>query len=83
MVIVTSILDFVRRERNYRKTRSILHSMDDHRLRDIGIRRDQIDRLSYELRTEHRFDGTDKAHRTRGKRPNIRKFGGQGLAPQH
>ena len=83
MVIVTSLLNTLRQERGYRRTRSILHNMDDHRLQDIGVRRDQIDSLAFELREAERKRATADARKRRDEKRQGRTFGGHGLAPQH
>ncbi len=83
MVIVSSILKFLRQKRDYRATRTQLHNLDDHMLWDIGVRRDQIDSLILEQREISRpqtaADTRDRRNR-RGSRPAP---GGQGLAAQH
>lgn len=83
MVFVSSILKFLRQQRDSRATRTLLHNMDDHMLKDIGLRRDQIDSLILEQREINRrktqADARDRRNR-RGSRPTP---GGQGLAAQH
>ena len=83
MVLVSSILNYLRQQRYYRNTRTLLHNMDDHLLQDIGVRREQIDSLVLEQRENRRQQTEAEAQNrriTRGSRPTP---GGHGLAAQH
>ena len=80
MVLVSSILNFLRREREYRATSALLHSMDDHLLQDIGVRRDQIDSLLAEQRELKNKLAATEAEKRRNSYPT---HSGRGLAPQH
>ena len=80
MVLVSSILNYMRQERKYRATCDLLHAMDDHRLADIGIRRDQIDSLVAAQREIKRKHAAAEAE---DKRNSQAAVGGHGLAAQH
>lgn len=80
MVLVSSILDYLRQERKYRATRSQLHAMDDHLLADIGIRRDQINSLVAEQRAIKGKLAATEAENQPASRP---AFSGRDLAAQH
>jgi uncharacterized protein YjiS (DUF1127 family) len=80
MVLFSSIINFLNQEREYRATTSLLHAMDDHRLADIGIRRDQIDSLVAEQRELKRQKAASEAENRPTQRPAV---GGHGLAAQH
>ena len=83
MVIVSSIMNFLRQSRSQRATRTLLHSMDDHLLQDIGIRRDQIDSLIAEQRALNRKQAAAEAQNRRNSRGSNSSLGGHGLAAQH
>lgn len=83
MVILSSILKFLRRERGYRATRTLLHSMDDHLLQDIGVRRDQIDSLVAEQRAYKRKQAAAGAQNRPTAPGSNSTLGGHGLAAQH
>ena len=83
MVLVSSILNYLRQERDYRTTSTLLHAMDDHLLQDIGIRRDQIDSLISEQRKIKRQLAETEAQNRRNTRSSRPTFGGRGLAPQN
>ena len=83
MVLVSSILNYLRQERDYRATRRVLHNMDDHLLRDIGVRRDQIDSLAHEQREISREHAAAEARNRRNRRGSTPSVGGHGLAAQH
>ncbi|HDL16936.1 MAG TPA: DUF1127 domain-containing protein [Rhizobiales bacterium] len=83
MVIFSSIVNFLRRERDYRTTRTLLHAMDDHLLQDIGVRRDQIDSLVAEQRALKREQAAIEAQNQRNSRGSNSTLGGRGLAAQH
>ena len=80
MVLVSSILNYLRQERSYRATCTLLHAMDDHLLQDIGIRRDQIDSLVAEQRVIKRKNAAAEADNRRRSYPT---FSGNGLSHQH
>ncbi len=46
MIILSSIVDHLRRRQAYHQTYAMLSSMDDHMLQDIGISRAQIDMVA-------------------------------------
>ena len=46
MIILSAIVDHIRRRKAYHQTYAMLSSMDDHMLRDIGICRAQIDMVA-------------------------------------
>ena len=83
MVLVSSILNYLRQERDYRATRSLLHNMDDHLLWDIGVRRDQIDSLALEQRKIRHGQAAAGARNRRNSRDSTPSVGGNGLAAQH
>ena len=83
MVLVSSILNYLRQERDYRATRTVLHNMDDHLLLDIGVRRDQIDSLALEQREIRRAQAAAKVRIRRNRRGSASRVGGQGLVAQH
>ena len=83
MVLFSSILNFLNQEREYRATTSLLHAMDDHRLADIGIRRDQIDSLVTEQRELKRNAPASEAENNRNTQTPGAALGGHGLAAQH
>lgn len=83
MALVISIIDFLRRERDYRRTRSSLHSLDDRLLRDIGVRRDQIDSLAFQLREAQCRRADADARSRRNEETRRRPLDGRGLAAQH
>jgi len=83
MVFVSSTLNYLRQQRDYRATRRILHTMDDHLLRDIGIRRDQIDSLALEQRNIRREQTAAEARNRRNALGSTPGVGGHGLAAQH
>ena len=80
MVLVSSILNFLRREREYRATSTLLHAMDDHLLQDIGVRRDQIDSLLAEQRV---IKSKQAAAEAENRRKSYPTFSGRGLSHQH
>jgi len=83
MVLFSSIINFLNQEREYRATTSLLHAMDDHRLADIGIRRDQIDSLVAEQRELKRKAAANEAKTKRSTQTPGATLGGHGLAAQH
>ena len=83
MVLVSSILNFLRQERKYRATTALLHAMDDHLLQDIGVRRDQIDTLVAEQRKIKRQRAAVEAEDKRNTQSRHRAVDGRGLAAQH
>ncbi len=83
MDFVSSILKFLRAERDTRATRTLLHNMDDHILRDIGVRRDQIDSLILEQREIQRQQTQAEAQNRRDRQGSRPTPGGHGLAAQH
>ncbi len=83
MVFFSSIVNFLRTERETRATRTLLHAMDDHLLQDIGVRRDQIDSLVAEQRDLKREKATAEAQNRRNSRGSNSALGGRGLAAQH
>lgn len=83
MVIVSSILNYLRQEREYRASCNLLHAMDDHLLQDIGIRRDQIDSLVAEQRELKRKAAASEAENKRDTQTPGAAIGGHGLAAQH
>ncbi len=83
MVLVSSILNFLHQEREHRATCDLLHAMDDHRLADIGIRRDQIDSLVAEQREIKRNAAAAEAENKRSSQTPGAALGGHGLAAQH
>ena len=83
MVLFSSILNFLNQEREYRATTSLLHAMDDHRLADIGIRRDQIDSLVTEQRELKRNAAASEAENKRNTQTPGANLGGHGIAAQH
>lgn len=83
MALVRSIIAYLRRERDYRRTRTCLHDLDDRILEDIGIRRDQIDTLAFELREHERRHAEVEAKDRRNEKERRDTLGGHGLAPQH
>ena len=83
MVLVSSILKYLRQQRDYRTTRTLLHNMDDHMLQDIGVRRDQIDSLILEQREIRRQQTAAEARDRRNRRGSRPTPGGHGIAAQH
>lgn len=83
MALVRSIIDYLRREHGYRRTRTSLHDLDDRILEDIGIRRDQIDTLAFRLRENERKYAAAEAQNRKNEKARHRTLGGSGLAPQH
>jgi uncharacterized protein YjiS (DUF1127 family) len=83
MVLVSSILNYLRQERDYRATSNLLHAMDDHILQDIGVRRDQIDSLISEQRAIKKKLAATEAENRRNTRSSGSTFSGRGLSPQH
>ena len=83
MILVSSILNYLRLERDRRATRTLLHAMDDHLLRDIGLRRDQIDTLVAEQREFNRQRAAADAESTRKTQTPDATFGDHGIAAQH
>lgn len=81
MVLFSSFLNYLSQERKYRATSDLLHAMDDHRLEDIGVRRDQINALLAERRQLERQRLAAEAENKRNSRSST--LGGRGLAPQH
>ena len=81
MVLVSSILNYLRQERECRATSLQLHAMDDHRLADIGIRRDQIDSLVADKREIKRKNAAAEAQNKSNSQGSA--LGGHGLAAQH
>lgn len=80
MVFVSSVLNFLRQARTMRATSRLLHSMDDHLLQDIGVRRDQIDSLiSEQLEIKNKRAAAERENR----RKSTPAFGGRGLSAQH
>jgi len=80
MVIVSSILNYLRQVRTLRATSNLLHAMDDHLLQDIGIRRDQIDSLIAEQQEIKNKRAAAEAEKRRKSYPT---FSGRGLSHQH
>lgn len=83
MALLTSIFDYLRRERDYRKTCKSLHQLDDRLLHDIGLRRDQINTVAYDLYEAERRHSAAKAQHRRQEKAGRGSMGGTGLAPQH
>ena len=83
MEIVSSIINYLRRERGYRLTRSRLQQLDDRILQDIGLRRDQIDSLALKLRNDARAQHAADAQNRRNEKARKRGLGGGGFAAQH
>ncbi len=83
MVLVSSILNYLRQKCDYHATSTLLHAMDDHLLRDIGIRRDQIDFLVAEQRETKRNAAASEAKTKRNTQTPGAALGGHGLAAQH
>jgi uncharacterized protein YjiS (DUF1127 family) len=83
MVLFSSILNYLSQVRETRATSTLLHAMDDHRLADIGIRRDQIDFLIVEQRESKRSKAAAEAENKRNSHSSGATLGGHGLAPQH
>jgi uncharacterized protein YjiS (DUF1127 family) len=83
MALVSSVINFLRRERDYRRTRTSLHGLDDRLLNDIGVRRDQIDTLALELRAIERRHGAAEAQDRRNQNALRKAVGGGGFAHQH
>ena len=83
MVLVSSILNYLRQEREYRSTCNLLHAMDDHLLQDIGIRRDQIDSLVAEQREIKNRRAVAEAENRRNTPSSRPTFSGRGMAHQH
>ena len=82
MVIVSSIMSYLRRELGYRVTRRQLHELDDRTLQDIGLRREEIDGLALKLRNHARANDAAEAHNRRNEKARKGGVGG-GLAAQH
>ncbi len=80
MVLVSSILNYLRQVRTLRATSNLLHAMDDHLLQDIGIRRDQIDSLIAEQQEIKNKRAAAEAEKRRKSYPT---FSGRGLSHQH
>lgn len=80
MILVSSILNFLRNKREYRATSTLLHAMDDHLLQDIGVRRDQIDLLLAEQRV---IKSKQAAAEAKNRRKSYPTFSGRGLSHQH
>lgn len=80
MVLVSSIINYLREMRTMRSTSRVLHSMDDHLLQDIGIRRDQIDSLISQRNKIKNKRATAERENRRGSYPT---FSGRGLSHQH
>ena len=80
MVLVSSILNYLRQVRTMRATSNLLHAMDDHLLQDIGIRRDQIDALITEQQEIKNKRAAAEAEKRRKSYPT---FSGRGLSHQH
>jgi len=83
MVFFGSVMNFLRQARDQRVTSTLLHSMDDHLLQDIGVRRDQIDSLVAEQRKLNREKAAAEAQNRRNRRGSGSALGGHGLAAQH
>jgi len=83
MVIVSSILNYLRQKRDSRATGMLLHNLSDHMLQDIGVRRDQIDTLIHMQRENRRQQSALDAQNRRNRRGSRQTPGGQGLAAQH
>jgi uncharacterized protein YjiS (DUF1127 family) len=83
MVFVSSILNYLRQEREFRATSKQLHAMDDHLLADIGLRRDQINTLVAEQRKNKRTQAAAEAQNKRKTQTSGATLGGNGLAAQH
>lgn len=58
MYILSTIARAWRTRRNKKRIGSQLRSLDDHLLRDIGIRRDEINHYAGTVRYEDSLDGT-------------------------
>ena len=80
MVLVSSILNYLRQMRSMRATSNLLHGMDDHLLQDIGIRRDQIDSLVAE---QQELKNRRAAAEAENRRKPYPTFSGRGLSHQH
>ncbi len=80
MVIVSSIVNYLRQARTMRAAGGVLHSVDDHLLQDIGVRRDQIDSLIAE---QHVIKSKRAAAERENRRKSYPTFSGRGLSAQH
>jgi len=80
MVLVSSILNYLRQVRTLRATSNLLHAMDDHLLQDIGIRRDQIDSLITE---QQEIKNKRAAAEAENRRKSYPAHSGRGLSHQH
>ena len=80
MVLVSSILNYLRQVRTLRATSNLLHAMDDHLLQDIGIRRDQIDSLITE---QQEIKNKRAAAEAENRRKSYPAISGRGLSHQH
>jgi len=80
MVLVSSILNYLRQVRTLRATSNLLHAMDDHLLQDIGIRRDQIDSLIAE---QQEIKNKRAAAEAENRRKPYPAYSGRGLSHQH
>lgn len=83
MTLLTSLFDYLRRERNYRKTCRSLHQLDDRILHDIGLRRDQINSVACELYEAERQYSAANAQNRRQDKARRGAMGASGLAHQH
>jgi len=83
MTILTSLFDYLRRERNYRKTCKSLHQLDDRILHDIGLRRDQISSVARELYENERRHSAALVQNRRRDKAHRGPVGTSGLAHQH
>ena len=80
MVLVSSILNYLRQVRTLRATSNLLHAMDDHLLQDIGLRRDQIDSLIVE---QQEIKNKRAAAEAENRRKSYPAYSGRGLSHQH
>ena len=80
MVLVSSILNYLRQARTMRATSNLLHAMDDHLLQDIGLRRDQIDSLIAE---QQEIKNKRAAAEAENRRKSYPAYSGRGLSHQH
>jgi len=83
MDIVSSIVRFMRQEVDLRRTRKSLHELDDRILQDIGVRRDEINSLTLQLRDNARAQAAAEAQNRRNDKAHKRGLGGGGFAAQH
>lgn len=82
MELIKSYVEFLRRRREYRITRSSLHDLDDRLLADIGVRRDQIDTLARDLHKAELKRDAAAAQERKEEKARRNTMGGHGLAPQ-